>query len=320
MEAEISPEILGEHRRIVLEDIRKDFALPGFRKGNAPENLVLENISADRLLHEAADSAVRELYPEILKEAEISPVSRPEITITKLAPGNPLEIKIRVAVYPEVDLPNYKKIGKNIWAAREKALVDDKEVENIAMELRKMRQIDGGKDDLPELTDEMVKQFGKFENVADFKSKLKENMLREKEADINKRARDKMVREIAEESKITLSPLLVDEEQKNFLADFEGRLKDSGETLEQYLARIKKSPEEVGKEQRDYVERSLKIKFVLSAILEKEKMEIPEETVESEAAALMSHDKQVGAEEARAYVKSWLLNEKLFALLEGSPS
>lgn len=317
MEAEIVPEILGEQRKIVLADIRKDFALPGFRKGNVPENLVLENISADQLLHEAADSAIRELYPEIIEESGISPVSRPEVNITKLALGNPLEIKIRVAVYPEVNLPNYKKIGKKVWEAREKAAVEDKEVENITMEFRKMRQIDAGKDELPELTDEEVKQFGKFENVADFKAKLRENMLHEKEADINKRAHDKMVRDIVAESKLTLAPLLVEEEQRNFLADFEGRLKDSGETLEQYLARVKKNPEEIGKEQKDYVERSLKTKFVLSAILEKEKLEIPEETVEAEAITLKNREAQLSMEEARGYAKSWLLNEKLFALLEG---
>jgi trigger factor len=320
MGVEILPEILAEHRKFVLADIRKDFSLSGFRKGNVPENLVLKNISADRLLHEAADSVLRELYPKIIEESKISPVSRPEINITKLALGNPLEIKIRVAVYPEVDLPNYKKIGKKIWDEREKPAVEDEEVENTTLEFRKMRQIGGGKDELPELTDEEVKQFGKFENVADFKAKLKKNMLHEKEADINKRAHDKMVRNIVAESKLTLAPLLLDEEQRNFLADFEGRLKDSGETLERYLARVKKNPEEVGKEQRDYVERSLKTKFVLSAILEKEKLEIPEEIVEREAKILKNYRQDMTPDAARAYAKSWLLNEKLFEFLEGSPS
>lgn len=323
LEVELSPETLAEHRTLVLEDIKKDFALPGFRKGNVPENMILANISADRLLHEAADSAVRELYPEIIREAELRPISHPEITITKLALGNPLEIKIKVGVYPKVDLPNYKKIGKKIWDEREKPAVNEKELEAVISQIRGMRGVPkaGKKEEkLPELTDEDVKKFGDFKDVADFKAKLKENLLEEKRANSDKRAKDKMVREIVAESKLELPQLLVGEELAEFQKNFELRLKEAGETLDKYFERTKKNPEEAGKEQRDYIERSLKTKFVLSAILEKEKLDVPDEDVEREAKAMRAYDPGFSEEAAKAYAKSMLLNEKLFALLEGSPS
>jgi len=320
LEAEIPPETLAEHRKLMLEDIKKDFALPGFRKGNVPESMVLANISANRLLQEAADSAIREFYPEIIREAEISPVSHPEITITKLALGNPLEIKIKVAVYPEVDLPNYKKIGKKIWDEREKPAGEEKELGAAINQIRGMQGIPkaGEKEErFPELTDEDVKKFGDFKDLADFKAKLRENLLEEKTADFNKRARDKMVREIVSESKLELPQLLVGEELAEFQKNFESRLKESGETLDKYFERTKKSPEEAGKEQRDYIERSLKTKFVLSAILEKEKLDVPDEDVEREAKHLRAYDHGLSDEAAKAYAKSMLLNEKLFELLEG---
>lgn len=331
LEAEIPPEALDRHRKIVLEDIKKDFALPGFRKGNVPENMVLANISADRLLQEAADSAIREFYPEIIREAEISPVSHPEITITKLALGNPLEIKIKVGVYPKVDLPNYKKIGKKIWEEREKPAVEEKEMEAIINQIRGAHlpagsqavaskageKNEGPPTGGPELTDEDVKKIGDFKDVADFRTKLKENLLEEKRADFNKRARDKMVREIVAESRLELPQLLVGEELAEFQKNFESRLKESGETLDKYFERTKKNPEEAGKEQRDYIERSLKTKFVLSAILEKEKLDVPDVDVEREAKIMRTYDQGLSEEAARAYAKSMLLNEKLFGLLEG---
>jgi FKBP-type peptidyl-prolyl cis-trans isomerase (trigger factor) len=320
LEAEIPPEALDGHRKIVLEDIKKDFALPGFRRGNVPENMVLANISADRLLQEAADSAIREFYPEIIREAEISPVSHPEITITKLALGNPLEIKIKVGVYPEVDLPNYKKIGKKIWEEREKPVVEEKEIEAVINQIRGMRGIPKAdeKDAEPqELTDEDIKKLGDFKDVADFRERLKKNLLEEKLADFDKRARDKMVREIVAESKVELPQLLVGEELGEFQKNFESRLKESGESLDKYFERTKKNPEEAGKEQRDYIERSLKTKFVLSVILEKEKLDVSDADVEREAKAMRNYDAGLSDEAAKTYAKSMLLNEKLFGLLEG---
>ena len=317
IDVEISPETLARHKALVLSDIKKDFGMPGFRKGMVPEAMVLQNIKAGHLLQEAAESAIREVYPEIIAEAKIDPVTPPEISITKLADGNPLGIKIKVGLYPEVSLPNYKKISKNIWDKREKSEVEDKEAETVIAEFIKTRESSADKKNSAELTDEDVKQFGKFENVADFKVKLKENLRLEKETVSTKSAHDKMVRDIVEESKVELPELLVDEELRNFLADFEGRLKDGGETLEKYFERVKKSPQEVGKEQREYVEKSLKTKFVLSEILKAEKISASPEEVETEAVIMKNYQAGLSEKQARGYAESMILNKKLFELLEG---
>ncbi|MDO8504548.1 MAG: trigger factor [Candidatus Liptonbacteria bacterium] len=317
IEAEISSDILAEHKALVLADIKKDFSLPGFRKGMVPEAMILQNIKTDHLLQEAAESAIREVYPEIIAEAEIDPITSPQISITKLADGNPLGIKITVGLYPEISLPNYKKIAKNICGKREKPEVEEKEVEAVIAEFLKTRKPVAGEKDPKELTDEDVKQFGKFESAADFRVKLKENLRLEKDVDIVKRSHDKMVRDIVEESRVALPGLLVDEELRNFLADFEGRLKDSGETLDKYFERIKKTPQEVGKEQREYVEKSLKTKFVLSEILKIEKITANPEEAEAEAAIIKNYRPDFSKEQALACAESMILNKNLFALLEG---
>lgn len=320
LEVEITPETLAEHKMHVLAHWKKDFSMPGFRKGNVPEHIILENVNPGVLLEEAAEHALQELYPEIVEMAEIDPVTPPQIRITKLAEGNPLEVKILVGVQPEIKLPNYKKIAKKIWDEKEKATTDEKELEEVVNQLRRMRYTPkaGEKEEnLPELTDEDVKQFGNFANVAEFKEKLKENLLSEKEFDINKRARDKMIRDIVEESKLEIPPLLAAMEFEEFRNQFEQSLKEGGETIDQYLERSKKTAEEVGKDQREYIERSLKTKFVLSEILKVENIHADPAEAEKEAVRIKNYRPDMNEKDARAYAESMILNEKLFALLEG---
>ncbi len=323
IEAEISPEVLAEHKSYVLSEIKKDFTMPGFRKGMVPENIVLQNINADSLLHEAAESALKELYPEILAMVEVSPVTPPQINIVKLADGNPLEVKMKVGVHPEIKLPNYKKIAKKIWEDREKPSVDEKEVEEVIARLREMHKHpgeDGPEKEtgtLPELTDEEVKHFGKFESVADFKAKIKENLLSEKTHEADKMARDKMVRDIVADSELELSPMLVNLELLDLKADFEQSLKDNGETVEKFLERTKKTAESVDQDHKEYIEKSLKTRFVLSELLRAENITADPGEVEKETMVMRNYRPDMDEEKARAYAESMILNEKLFAMLEG---
>ena len=71
------------------------------------------------------------------------------------------------------------------------------------------------------------------------------------------------------------------------------------------------------KDQLDYMEKSLKTRFVLNKILKKENIHADESILEAETSALMEYRKDLDAREAKAYVESMLLNEKLFKLLEG---
>jgi FKBP-type peptidyl-prolyl cis-trans isomerase (trigger factor) len=316
IEAEISPETLSEHKKLALAEFKKNFVMPGFRKGMVPENIVLQNLNADSLLHEAAESALRELYPEIIEMAEVAPITPPEVHILKLAEGNPLEVKLRVAVRPEVKLPNYKKIAKKAMEEKEKPAVEEKELEEVIARLRQMQGGETAKADA-ELTDEEVKKFGKFESVADFKAKLKENLISEKEHDINKRARSKMVRDIVDGSDLELPPMFVALELADLKEDFEKNLKENGETLEKFLERTGKTAEGVDSDHKEYVERSLKTKFVLSEILRAENITADPGEMEKEVTLMRSYRPDMSDEHARAYAESMILNEKLFAMLEG---
>jgi trigger factor len=126
-----------------LREISKNFKIDGFRKGKVPENILLKNIPEMKILEEMAQMALSEHYPKIIEEEKIDTISRPEISITKLARKNPLEFKIKTAVLPEIKLPEYKKIAKEIVSkitdAEKNFTVSDEELEKTIMDIRKSR-------------------------------------------------------------------------------------------------------------------------------------------------------------------------------------
>ena len=121
-----------------LSALSKNLEIDGFRKGHIPEDIARKTIGDDSLLFEMARLTIAHHYPEILKEKMIDAIGQPEISLTKIARGNPLGFTITTAVMPEVLLPNYKKIAKEN-KKEEPADVTDKEVEDFILRIRKER-------------------------------------------------------------------------------------------------------------------------------------------------------------------------------------
>lgn len=119
--------------------VQQSVEVDGFRKGNAPENLVVKKYGDMIILEEMANLALRTAYVKAVEDHKINPISEPTITITKIAKGNPLELTITVPVMPEFKLPSYKKVAKEVVADGEKIEVTDKDIEDVLEELRKGR-------------------------------------------------------------------------------------------------------------------------------------------------------------------------------------
>ena len=104
-------EELEKHRAESMKRLGENISVDGFRKGHVPEKVIVEKVGEMSILNEMAEKALQASYLDILLINKIDAVTSPEITITKLAPNNPLEFKIKVAVMPEIKLPDYKKIA-----------------------------------------------------------------------------------------------------------------------------------------------------------------------------------------------------------------
>src|SRR5439155_1091666 len=102
------------------------------RKGNVPEAIIIQKVGDLAILEEAAEIALSEEYPNILNEHKIEAIGRPEINITKIGLGNPLEFKIKTALLPEVKLGDYRSASSaDSPKRRENLEVTDEEVDEV---------------------------------------------------------------------------------------------------------------------------------------------------------------------------------------------
>lgn len=130
---------LEAHRAAALEELGKDIEVEGFRKGHVPEKMLVDKIGEGRLLQEMAERALARAYPRALKEHNIDAIGHPKISITKLAPENPLGFTATVAVMPDVTLPNYKALAKEVNGNAPSAEVTDEDVEKQMKDIMRQR-------------------------------------------------------------------------------------------------------------------------------------------------------------------------------------
>lgn len=306
------------HQKHALLHIIEHLEMPGFRKGHVPEAMARKHVGEIALLEEAVEHYMAELYPALLVEHKLDAIGRPQVAITKLAPGNPVGLTIKTFLYPEVSLPDYKKLASGI-KKEEFAAVTDEDVTKAIDAVRESHSTlkdPEGKAILPEVTDEWVKNLGPFQNVAEFTDKLKEHLSKEKEQAAKEKRRAAIIDAILEKTKIDTPEIFVESELDKMLGQMKEDVKRFGMTFEQYLERIQKSAEDLRKEFRTDAEKRAKLQLTLNAIAEKEGIKVPSEDIKHEAEHILSQFKDADRERVHIYVESVLKNEKVLSTLE----
>lgn len=322
-------EKLEIHRKEAIKNIGQNIKLDGFRPGHIPEKVLIEKIGEMTILHEMAEIALQYAYPDILITNKIDAITSPEITITKIAANNPLEFKIKVAVMPVFDLPEYKKIAKK-ENEKEGEVVDvtDEEVEKVVKQIltaqdshAEHQHDESGacvktEETEKELTDEVVKKLGDFKDVSDFKAKLKEDIKKQKEHQQREKNRLQILEKLVENSKIELPEILVEAELRKMMAEMSDNISRMGLKFDKYLEHIKKTEDDLKKEWRSDAEKRVKIQLILNKIAITEKTEISDDEVDKNVEAIMSQHKEAKKENVEIYVRMMLMNEAVLKLLE----
>ena len=115
-----------------FEEAAADLAVPGFRKGMVPKNIVEQYLNKDAIVERAAQNMISDLYPEIISAAKIEPVDFPDVVILKNQEGSPFSFSLQVDVYPEVKVGKYKGIKVD----KESDGVTDADLDRFISDLR----------------------------------------------------------------------------------------------------------------------------------------------------------------------------------------
>lgn len=329
----IPAEIWGAYRREALAYINKTISLDGFRKGMVPENILIAKVGESAVHEEMAEIALSKAYIQILIDQKIDAIGKPDIRVTKLAPGNPLEFIATTAVVPEVALPDYKKIAlSEVKKGDAKELeVTEKDVDEAILKIRKRHASHEGHDHdkmtpeehdkaieaaMPELTEEWVKTLGDFNDIPDFRNKLSDMIKEQKRDEAKEKTRLRIADALAEKTDVAIPDLMIESELDRTQAQFSADIERMGVKLDDYLKHAKKSLEDIRKEWLPHAEKKAKLQLILNEIATKENLKPDQKEIEEEVSHIVEHYKDADRERAAVYAETVLTNEKVFAFLE----
>lgn len=118
------------------ENVSREIKIEGFRPGKVPFDILKQKIGEMTILEEAAYVAINKTLEKAIKEnVEGHPIGQPQVNVTKLAPGNPLEYKAVLSMLPKIELGDYKSAK----VKQEKIEVKDDDADKLLNELREMQ-------------------------------------------------------------------------------------------------------------------------------------------------------------------------------------
>lgn len=157
---EVSVEDFAPYISKGAESLSKEIKIEGFRPGKVPVEILKQKIGEMAILEESAklviNKQIYEVIDENIKDKQV--VGQPEVNITKLAPGNPLEYKIKVITLPEIKLGDYK----NFAFKKEEIKASQEEIDKVMNDLLEMRATEKISEDIIKDGDKVIASVNLF--------------------------------------------------------------------------------------------------------------------------------------------------------------
>ncbi len=314
---EVPADVFDKCWQKAIKKFSAEVTIPGFRPGNAPEKILIEKISEGVILERAAEIAIQEAYPEIVKEHKLDVIGPPRASITKIAKSSPLGFKIRASLLPEIKLAeNLKDIAGRVMKIKEEANVEEKEIDASLEQLRKMRTKEGAP--LPELNDDFAKSVGKFNGLLDLRGAIRENLKYEKEARLKEKKRLEILEEIIKASEMEIPDILIEAEKAKMLEEFKNNITGFGLKWEDYLAHLKKKEEEILEGWAGDALKRVKYGLTLRQLADDLKIEVTDKEIEEKITTFHIHDDEkaeIDHDRLKDYAYGIIRNDKVFLRL-----
>ncbi len=176
---------------------------------------------------------------------------------------------------------------------------------------------------IPPVNDELAQSLGNFKDLVALKKSIKEGMEKEREKKNKETRRTQYLEAIIKKTTGELPTILIEEEVKKMMSEFEYQLQSTGMNIDQYLAQLKKKKEDLSKDWEPQAKKRVLSALVLEEIAKEQKIEASSKEVEAEMNKTMQYYKKVKEAEKNIdmkrlynYSKVVLENEKVFTYLE----
>lgn len=117
---------------LALRHLSQQYRLPGFRPGKAPPAVVERAVGWEALRQHAIEDLLPEIWARVVTQAQLEPVSTPDVSAVVLERGEPFRFTATVVLRPEVSLGDYRGIRVPVVAAA----ISDADVDGTLEALR----------------------------------------------------------------------------------------------------------------------------------------------------------------------------------------
>ncbi|MDY6911362.1 MAG: trigger factor [Chloroflexota bacterium] len=105
---EVEPEEMEKAQGKAYRSLVNKIAVPGFRKGKAPRNMLERHIGKESLEAEALEGLLPELYDQAIKDEGVDAIGQPDIEMIQTEPPT---FKATVPVRPVIELGDYHSLN-----------------------------------------------------------------------------------------------------------------------------------------------------------------------------------------------------------------
>lgn len=173
IEVTVAPEVFADACKSAYMKQRKSIQLPGFRKGKATQGMIEKVYGEGAFYEEALEIVYPKAVSEAIEEAGLRTVDQPfDLDVPVMSKSEGVEMKMKVTVYPEVKLGDYKGLKATMFPTEATDEDVDAELENmrdrnsrlVSVEDREAQMGDTAEIDFEGFVDGVAFDGGKGEN------------------------------------------------------------------------------------------------------------------------------------------------------------
>ncbi len=218
-------------------------------------------------------------------------------------------------------------VGMNVGESKDVNVVfpEEYQAENLkgkaAVFNVKLNKLQGK--ELPEITDEFIKEATGSETVEEYKAKTKERLEKQAERRANDATENSILEAIAANTEVEIPQAMIEREIDGLVQKFEYQLMYQGLKLQDYLDFLKTTVEEFRKNYQEQAEKNVKNQLIISHLILEEKVEATDEEVEAKVAEQAASVGKTAEEYKKNmdprqfdYISSDIVITKLFKILK----
>ncbi len=139
---ELEAEKASRAYEITCRELSHQVEIPGFRKGKAPRNIIEKRFGREIIKKEALERLIPDLLQQVIVDKNLDIITNPEIQECKFELGEPLTMKAKFEVRPEVTLGEYKNLKVDVPEAKLNDNAVDKALEHLAEQKADLKPVD----------------------------------------------------------------------------------------------------------------------------------------------------------------------------------